>query len=113
MPGFRAAVVSVPLGTTKPRPVVLALHGNYDCPEWQCEVMREITDGDPFISRPWADFHYGTPPKSENRWEYGSVQQLRKEIEAGLSAMKTRFAGYVAEGPIDSPDSPSEPSSDD
>lgn len=97
--GFREAVVSVPLRTTTPKPIVLALHGNYDRPEWQCEVMREITDAFPFILCP-----RGIPrrdvPKAENRWEYGSVQQLRNEIEAGLSAMKTRFAGYVAEGPI-------------
>lgn len=97
--GFRDAVVSVPLRASSPRPVVLALHGNYDRPEWQCEVMREITEAYPFILCP-----RGIPrrdvPKSENRWEYGSVQQLRKEIDAGLAAMKTRFTRYVAEGPI-------------
>lgn len=99
VPKFRDAVVSVPLRATKPRPVVLALHGNYDRPEWQCEVMREITGAYPFILCP-----RGIPrrdaPKSENRWEYGSAQQVKAEIEAGLSAMKERFPGYVAEGPI-------------
>lgn len=96
---FRPAVVAVPLRVTQPRPVVLALHGNYDRPEWQCDVMREITGAYPFILCP-----RGIPrrdaPKSENRWEYGSAQQVKAEIEAGLTAMKERFPGYVAEGPI-------------
>ena len=99
VPKFRAAVVSVPLRATQPRPVVLALHGNYDRPEWQCEVMREITGAYPFILCPRGIPRRGAP-KSENRWEYGSAQQVKAEIEAGLTAMKERFPGYVAEGPI-------------
>src|SRR5688500_18592409 len=35
VPGYGVAVVSMPLGAREPRPVVLALHGNYDRPEWQ------------------------------------------------------------------------------
>jgi dienelactone hydrolase len=99
VPEFREAVVAVPARSTQPKPVVLALHGNYDRPEWQCEVMRDITKAYSFILCP-----RGIPrrdaAKSENRWEYGSIQQLKREIDAGLSAMRSRFAGHVAEGPI-------------
>src|SRR5262245_18804480 len=43
VPGFRPAIVSVPTGAREPRPVWLALHGNFDRPEWQCGVWREVT----------------------------------------------------------------------
>jgi hypothetical protein len=97
--GFRDAIVSVPIGATGPRPIVVALHGNFDRPEWQCEVMREITDGFAFILCP-----RGIPrtdvAKSMDRWEYGSVKQLKQELDAGLLAVRERFARYVADGPI-------------
>ena len=97
--GFRDAVVSVPIGATDPRPIVVALHGNFDRPEWQCDVMREITEGFPFVLCP-----RGIPrrdvSKSLDRWEYGSVKQLKQELDAGLAAVRERFAGYVADGPI-------------
>ena len=99
VPGFRDAVVAVPIGATEPRPIVVALHGNFDRPEWQCDVMREITGGFAFILCP-----RGIPrrdaSKSLDRWEYGSVKQLKQELDSGLSAVRERFAGYVADGPI-------------
>jgi hypothetical protein len=99
VPGFRDAVVSVPTGATGPRPVVVALHGNFDRPEWQCDVMRGITHAHPFVLCP-----RGIPrtdaPKSWDRWEYGALKQVREELDAGLEAMRARFAGYVADGPV-------------
>jgi hypothetical protein len=99
VPGFRDAVVSVPTGTTTPRPVVVALHGNFDRPEWQCDVMRTITDAYPFVLCP-----RGTPrtdaPRSWDRWEYGALARVEAELDAGLSALSARFPGYVAEGPV-------------
>jgi predicted esterase len=97
--GFRDAIVSVPNGATEPRPVVLALHGNFDRPEWQCEVWRGITRARAFVVCP-----RGVPrpdaPKSLDRWTYGKGTDVRAEIEAALAALRTRFSGYVAEGPI-------------
>jgi hypothetical protein len=97
--GFRDAMVSVPTGATEPRPVVLALHGNFDRPEWQCEVWRGITRAHAFVVCP-----RGIPrpdaPKSLDRWTYGQGADVRAEIEATLAALRTRFSGYVAEGPI-------------
>jgi hypothetical protein len=99
VPGFREAVVSVPLGATEPRPTVVALHGNFDRPEWQCEVMRDITGGYPFVLCP-----RGIPrtdvPKSWDRWEYGGLGRVKQELDAGLVALELRFPGYVAQGPI-------------
>jgi hypothetical protein len=97
--GFRDATVSVPTGATEPRPVVVALHGNFDRPEWQCEVMREITDAYAFVLCP-RGIRRTDVPKSWDRWEYGALGTVKQELAAGLAAVEARFAGYVAEGPI-------------
>jgi predicted esterase len=97
--GFREAVVSVPLGATTPRPVVLALHGNFDRPEWQCDVWRGVTRARAFVLCP-----RGIPrpdaPRSLDRWTYGKGTDVRAEVEAALAALRARFEGYVAPSPL-------------
>jgi len=97
--GFREAVVSVPTGATSPRPIVLALHGNFDRPEWQCDVWRTITRARAFVVCP-----RGIPrpdaPRSLDRWTYGKGSDVRAEVQAALAAVRTRFEGYVAGGPL-------------
>jgi dienelactone hydrolase len=99
VPGFGDAVVSVPLGADGPRPIALALHGNFDRPEWQCEVWRRITGGEMFVLCP-----RGVPrrdvPKEMDRWEWGSLQKTKAELVAALDALRARYAGYVTSGPI-------------
>jgi hypothetical protein len=99
VPEHRDAIVSVPLGATESRPVVLALHGNYDRPEWQCGVWRGVTKGYPFILCP-----RGIPrrdaPASQDRWTYGKPADVRREVDAALAALRVRFGDYVAPGPI-------------
>jgi poly(3-hydroxybutyrate) depolymerase len=99
VPEYRDAIVSVPLGATEPRPVVLALHGNYDRPEWQCGVWRDVTKGYPFVVCP-----RGVPrrdaPASLDRWTYGKPADVRREVDAALAALQVRFGDYVAPGPV-------------
>ena len=97
--GFRDAVVSLPLGAKEKRPVMVALHGNYDRPEWQCEVWREITKGHPFILCPRGIPRAGAP-KSEDRWEYGGLKKTEEELLAGLQALEKRFDAHVDRGPV-------------
>ncbi len=97
--GFRPAVVAVPLGATARRPVVIALHGNYDRPEWQCEVWRGITGAHPFILCP-RGIPRGDAPKSSDRWEYGALKKTAQEIDAGLLALAQRFPDHVDPGPV-------------
>jgi len=96
---FRDATVSVPLGATKPRPVLVALHGNFDRPEWQCEVWRGITKGYPFVLCP-RGIPRGDVPKSYDRWEWASVAKTDKELEAALAALSDRFGAHIAPGPV-------------
>ena len=97
--GFKDAVVSLPLGAVEPRPVVVALHGNFDRPEWQCEVWRGIVRGAFFVLCP-----RGIPrrdaPKQLDRWEYGSLKQTEQELDAALAALSSRYPDYVDPGPV-------------
>jgi dienelactone hydrolase len=99
VPGFRDAVVSVPIGASSPRVVALALHGNFDRPEWQCEVWRRITRGEVFVLCP-----RGTPrsdvPQELDRWEWGSVAKTKSEMLAALTALRARYPDYVQGGPV-------------
>jgi predicted esterase len=99
VPGFGEAVVSVPIGATSPRAVALALHGNFDRPEWQCEVWRRITAGEVFVLCP-----RGIPrrdvPKDLDRWEWGSVEKTKAELLAALGALRGRFPEHVQCGPV-------------
>jgi len=97
--GFRPAVVSVPISTKQPRPIVLALHGNYDRPEWQCDVWREVVRGRAFVLCPRGIPRRGAPAAAD-RWEYASARAMKSEIEAAVAALRARFAEFVAEGPL-------------
>lgn len=94
VPGFRSAVVSLPLGATAKRPVVVALHGNYDRPEWQCEVWREITRAFPFVLCP-RGIPRGDAPKSEDRWEYSSLTNTERELAAAMGALRAKYPEHV------------------
>ncbi len=97
--GFKPAVLSVPLGSTEPRPLVVALHGNFDRPDWHCELWQSITHGYPFILCP-RGVPRGDVPRSMDRWEYGSLDKTKKELDAGIAALEARFPGRLAKGPV-------------
>jgi len=78
--------------------VLVALHGNFDRPEWQCEVWRGITSF-PFILCP-RGIPRGDAPKSLDRWTYGGLKATEAELMAGLEALKKRFGAYIDDGPL-------------
>ncbi len=97
VPGHAPASVAVPLGATSPRPVLVALHGAADRPEWQCGTWRGVT-AVPFIVCP-----RGVPADAvgaPQRFTYANAEQLRRELRAVLQALKDRFGEHVASGPI-------------
>lgn len=98
VPGFGEAVVSLPLGASTPRAVVLALHGNFDRPEWQCEVWRRITRGEVFVLCPRGVARTDVP-KELDRWEWGSVAKTKSELVAALAALGARYRDHVKPGP--------------
>jgi predicted esterase len=97
--GFGDAVVSLPLGATSPRAIVLALHGNFDRPEWQCEVWRRITRGEVFVLCPRGVPRRDVPP-SMDRWEWGSLAKTKAELVAALAALRARYSEHARKGPV-------------
>jgi predicted esterase len=91
-----AAVVSVPLGATEARPVMVGMHGAGDRPEWACGGYRAATDAFPFIICPRgialgsAAQTYVTP----------RPEQIEQDVNAALAAVRARFGRYVADGPL-------------
>jgi dienelactone hydrolase len=99
VPGFGDAVVSLPLGSVEPRPIALALHGNFDRPEWQCEVWRRITQGQVFVLCPRGIARRDVP-KELDRWEWGSLAKTKSEIVAALAALRAGYPQHVKQGPV-------------
>jgi hypothetical protein len=92
--GFSDAVISAPLGATSPRPVIVAAHGLWDPPEGLCDDWR-WTVGD----RAWVLCPRGRPVAG-GTFKYESAPELAREIDAGLAALRHRYAGYVDDGPV-------------
>jgi predicted esterase len=99
VPGFASAVVALPLGATAPRPVVVALHGNFDRPDWQCSVWEPIVGARAFVLCPRGVARRDVP-KAWDRWEYASARAVANELEAALLALRERYPAYVDPGPL-------------
>ena len=98
--GFASAVVSVPMGSRRRRPVVVAAHGNYDTPESQCEIWRVIVGNGAFVLCPRGIARGDSPSRRDLRYEYASNRLLEKEIDAGVDALRLMFAEHVDDGPM-------------
>jgi predicted esterase len=89
--GFAPAVVSLPLGARTRRPVVVATHGNYDRPEWQCEVWREIVGDRAFVLCPRGVARRDSPSREDVRFTYENNRALERETLAALAALRARY----------------------
>src|SRR5262249_38514569 len=47
--GFLSAVATIPVGSSGPRPVAVAVHGMSDGPQWACPLWRGVLGGGVFI----------------------------------------------------------------
>jgi hypothetical protein len=97
VPGFAPARVSLPLGATEPRPVLVGAHGRGDRPEWACGEWRGITDAYPFILCP-----HGSPVSAPANagLAYPDWTSLAREVALGLEALRARYGAHVAAGPV-------------
>jgi pimeloyl-ACP methyl ester carboxylesterase len=90
--GKPIGVVAVPLGTRSPRPIMIALHGGSDHPEWACAAWRGITNAHPFIVCPRG---MGMP--ASLAWSDPSDTKAR--IARAIAATKAVFGSWVRETP--------------
>ncbi len=100
VPGFADAVVAVPVGARDKRRIVLATHGNYDRPEWQCEVWANILQDRHFVLCPRGIARPDSPSQDDVRFTYKTNQELEREVDAALAELrKSRFSPWLREGP--------------
>jgi poly(3-hydroxybutyrate) depolymerase len=94
--GFGPATVALPLGATRPRPIVVVLHGARDRAEWQCGSFRGVLGGHVFILCP-----QGIAQSAEGSlYGLGSFDDSVAELRAGLAALKARYGEHVAPSPV-------------
>jgi predicted esterase len=95
VPRHRPAVVSVPRGATRPRPVLVVAHGAGDRPEWQCQVWRGMVGDRAFILCPRGFPTNPYVPPEHSGYFYTTHHALGKEITLALEALRERFGEYV------------------
>jgi predicted esterase len=95
VPGFPAAVVSVPNGATSRRPLIVVLHGTGDRPDWNCDAWRHITDARGFVLCPRGDDDPRESTPGDTRYTLRGGTHLRAYLEKAIAALTERFAGYV------------------
>ena len=84
--------VAPPVGSTEPRPVVVAVHGAGDRPDWSCSEWRAIFGPAPFIVCP-----RGAPMGRAFVWH--SADALRAAIARATSALRDAYPGRVLAAP--------------
>jgi poly(3-hydroxybutyrate) depolymerase len=90
-PRDEVAKLSVPLGATSPRPVMIGLHGGGDRAEWSCGEWRGVTAAFPFIICPHG---------SASRTYWDTPKNVMSQIDGARGEVNRTFAGYVADGPM-------------
>lgn len=101
VPGFADAILSVPVGASDERPLVVATHGNFDRPEWQCEVWSQILAGRAFVLCPRGIARTDSPAADDPRFTYRHNTDLEREVDAAIAALRTSpYGPFVAEGPV-------------
>ena len=99
VPGFGPAQVAVPIAARGARPVVIALHGVADRPEWACGALRGIAGPAPFVLCP-RGVQRTDLSTTDARYSFGSADDTARELRAGLTALKRKYGAYVASGPV-------------
>jgi predicted esterase len=101
VPGHAEAVVSVPLGATSPRPLIVATHGAGDRAEHHCELWRRIVGDRAFVLCPQGRRTDARVPPANAGYYYPDHLVLDKEIKAAIGALRERYGEHLAaEGAI-------------
>jgi predicted esterase len=117
VPGFGDPVVILPIGATKPVPVLVAVIGIGDTPEDQCAVWRELVGKRAFILCPRGQPHYVIPGQADDEDDKPGEQpapdpnakpvqvgfyepdatRLDNELTAAIAALKAKWPQYVSD----------------
>ncbi len=86
------ANVSLPLGATSPRPIVVGIHGSGDRPDWSCAEWRNVVDSYAFVVCPRGSAFGGA-------FAWSTIEQLDRRVVQAVSAVRARYGSYVDRGP--------------
>ena len=85
--------VSVPLGAREPRPLMIALHGGGDRPDWACGEWRGMTNAYAFLVCPRG------PGESESGLGWSSPEDTKARIARAVAATKAMFGSWIDDAP--------------
>lgn len=94
VPGFQDAS-HVPPRSSGPQPVVVVLHGNFDRPEWECDIWAPAVRDYGWTLCPRGVRSPGATLQ-EDRWTYRSRAAIMAELEASLKALEATYPGRVS-----------------
>jgi poly(3-hydroxybutyrate) depolymerase len=87
-----AGFVSPPTGATVRRPIVIAIHGAGDRPDWSCSEWRAIFGPVPFIVCP-----QGVPlHDARQTFAWSSAAHVESAIDRAVAAVAKRWPDHVA-----------------
>jgi predicted esterase len=93
--GHRAAVVSVPLGATSPRPLLVIAHGAGGRPEPHCAFWRELLGSRGFLLCPRGALLGAYAEPADQGFFYPDHLALAREVSAARAALRARFGEYL------------------
>jgi predicted esterase len=89
-----SAYVTPPVGAREPRPLIVAVHGAGDRPEWACGGWRLAASDYPFVVCPQG------VKMDALRFAWDAPHTIEQRVEGALDAVRARFGPYVATGPV-------------
>ena len=92
--GFGQALAAVPFGASAPSPVLIAIHGDHDRPEWACGSYRSVVQRRAFILCPRG------VARPDHEFTLGTSVNTADELRQALPALKARFGAHVAAGSV-------------
>lgn len=87
----KLGVLSVPLGAREPRPIMLALHGGSDRPEWACNAWRGVVNAYPFLVCPRG------AGGNEQALGWIALADTKIRVARAIAATKKIFGKWIRE----------------
>jgi predicted esterase len=93
--GRAPAIVSLPLGASSRRPLIVATHGAGDRGEWHCELWRSIVGDGAFVLCPQGRRMDERVPPEEAAYYYPDHYELEREVTEAIAALAARYPDHV------------------